>query len=118
MSKWYWLDEDKRPWPVLADFDTKEGLGEFKNYNDWLYDPENKRVSRTQVDEYDISTVFLGFDHSFNGDTPILWETMIFDDKGDVYMRRYMSHEDALNGHNKIVELMGNEFTERQLLDG
>lgn len=117
MSDWYWLDEDKRPWPVMAEIASDE----FRNYNEWLYDPVNKNVGNNTVDGYVISTVFLGLDHSYNGDTPVLWETMVFPSKtdfGEQYCRRYMSHADALNGHNKVVRLMSNEFTRRELIDG
>lgn len=58
---------------------------------------------------YQVSTVFLGVDHSFSGDnSPILFETMVF--IFDKYHRkgkwesieclRYATKEEAIEGHN------------------
>ena len=37
------------------------------------------RVAFDTVLDWDISTVFLYFDHGYDTDRPILWETMLFD---------------------------------------
>ena len=37
-----------------------------------------RRVGRTQVGEFRVSTVFLGLDHGWVSPVPILWETMVF----------------------------------------
>lgn len=55
-----------------------------------------------------VSTVFLGI--AMNGynkiDPPLLWETMIFGGEHDLYQERYTSHEDALVGHQRAVDLV------------
>jgi hypothetical protein len=38
----------------------------------------NRRVARTEVGPYLVSTVFLGLDHGWHSDIPVLWETMVF----------------------------------------
>jgi hypothetical protein len=60
-----------------------------------------------------VSTVFLSKDHNFSGEgLPILWETMIFDEGskhrnklGD-YCERYTSKQDALEGHERAINLV------------
>lgn len=55
--------------------------------------------------EVEVSTVFLGLDHSFGGKTPILFETMIFGGKHNEYCDRYSTWEEAEEGHKRAVEL-------------
>ncbi len=43
---------------------------------------EARIVGRTTVGPYEVSTVFLGLDHSFGSGPPVLWETMVFDADG------------------------------------
>jgi hypothetical protein len=64
---------------------------------------------RTQLKTYFdggvVSTVWLmGIDHSFGGDKPILFETMIFGGEHDDEMERYHSYEEAVEGHARWVE--------------
>jgi hypothetical protein len=51
-----------------------------------------------------VSTVFLGLNHSFGSGPPVLWETMVFNDYGDIACERYTSREDALAGHQRAIE--------------
>jgi hypothetical protein len=37
-----------------------------------------RHVALTKMGEFEVSTVFLGIDHSFRKEAPILFETMIF----------------------------------------
>jgi hypothetical protein len=69
-------------------------------------------IKRTRVSNKFVSTIFLGFDHRFSlgyndddGD-PILFETMAFPDR--VYVR-YHTYDEAVNGHDKIVEKIRSE---------
>lgn len=69
----YILDENRRV--VLATLEE---------WVDWFEAEAHKgkqtmRIVRQEtVGEYFISTVFLGLDHNYFGDVPILWETMVF----------------------------------------
>lgn len=67
------------------------------------------RGARTQVGEYNVSTVHLVIDHnhSLQG-PPILFETMVFkgDSATDLFMERYATEEAALVGHANIVGMI------------
>lgn len=75
----------------------------------WMQDAE-RTVALTHFGDgsIDVSTVFLGLDHSFGRAAPVLWETMVFVKEGVTiegiagYMDRYTSREDALQGHAAI----------------
>lgn len=113
---YYFLDEDGNPQPTPSIWEMS--LEESGNYWTWL--EANKRVKETTLGDFWISTVFLGIDHSFmDNESPVLWETMITKNGEFLdYQRRYVSQADAEYGHDKIVELLGNEFTKGQILDG
>jgi hypothetical protein len=52
-----------------------------------------------------VSTVFLGIDHNHqNTGKPILFETMVFLYGHEIAMQRYVTHEDALYGHQAMVD--------------
>ena len=55
-----------------------------------------------------ISTVFLGLDHAFGGDEPVLWETMVFNDEAEDFMdldqwRCGITPAEAKDFHDSIV---------------
>lgn len=52
-----------------------------------------------------VSTVFLALDHSFGGDKPVLYETMIFGGEYDQHQRRYHTEEEARAGHMEALRL-------------
>ncbi len=93
----YWtLDPDGKT-PVETDRDT---------WAAWFEQTDKRIVYQTMVDEYQVSTVFLGMDHSFGGGgPPVLWETMIFgpDDTYEDFQQRYVSYDDAVAGHTQAV---------------
>lgn len=65
-----------------------------------------RRVAKDQVGKQEISTVFLGLDHSFGmsrNAVPILYETMVFGGKNDQYQERYHTREEAIKGHKRIL---------------
>ena len=65
---------------------------------------EDRRVAETLLsDEVWISTVFLCLDHSYNGDLPLVFETMVFFKGSDAGMWRYSTWEQALRGHWSVV---------------
>jgi hypothetical protein len=67
---------------------------------------ENRHVAVTFVGVLQISTVFLGLDHSFReSGPPILFETMIFGDDEDDYQRRCATWEEAEAMHARAVEI-------------
>jgi len=101
---WYILDENNKPVskPTLE-------------VSDWLEENQEKRVvKQDHVGDVFISTVFLGLDHSWPRDNniPLLWETMIFGGEHDQYMDRYTSYEDAVEGHQKALNLVNKSSDE------
>lgn len=87
-------------------------------WGEFFADSDKRRVARTEIAAgIYVSTVFLGLDHSFSEEgPPILFETMVFNDYGDVdgpYMfGRYATWDEAEKGHEKAVEAL------QALLDG
>jgi hypothetical protein len=95
----YLLDENKQPYKV----GIEKAIELYSN-------PDMKIVQQdTLPNGKFVSTVFLGFDHSWDvgPHEPVLFETMVFPDnesKSDEYMERYTSYEDAIAGHKKALE--------------
>lgn len=105
--KSYLLDENKNPYVVSFD--------EFRK--GWADDM--KRVAIDYIDNIKISTVFLGWDHSFMDEsTPILFETMIFGGEHDEFQRRYKTYNEALQGHTEAVEMVKQSFTPKTTDNG
>jgi hypothetical protein len=69
-----------------------------------------RQLAHTQIDKsVDVSTVFLGIDHGYRPDEPILWETMIFGGEHDGWCARYRSKEQAHAGHAAVVAWLKGE---------
>lgn len=64
-----------------------------------------RRVAISQVGDWQVSTVFLVFNHNWGSGPPVLWETMVFGpEPWSEWQARYTSRADAEAGHNAIVE--------------
>ena len=96
---WYILDKENKP--VRS---TIVDCGKWLEEN-----PERKAVKQDRIGDIFISTVFLGIDHAWDSDIPVLWETMIFGGEHDQYQDRYTSVEDALEGHKTALTLITKE---------
>jgi hypothetical protein len=105
---WYILTTDNEPVAVSI---TKAAQ--------WMEDnPKRKQIGFDILQDKDdnnisVSTVFLGLDHSWNNKGLILWETMIFGGINDQYQERYSSYEDALEGHQRAIDLIKQENGEK-----
>lgn len=66
----------------------------------------NRSLSKTEIPDGFVSTVFLGLDHSWGDSPPLLWETMVFikGNSQDDYTERYSTKEEALAGHERICK--------------
>lgn len=106
--RWYALVDHE----VIGPFETMdrwyiEHGGPDWRHREWErtgHDPWG--VERTDLgDGREVSTVFLGLDHSFNWDNPnqlpIVFETMIFPDAD--LAGRYAWWDDAVTGHWQVV---------------
>lgn len=66
-----------------------------------------KRVAKDALPGgYKVSTVLLGLDHSFQGEPPIIFESMVFgpDGGGDLDCDRYSTKAQAIVGHVNMVK--------------
>lgn len=106
--KSYLLDENNVPYEVTLE-DYAKGIT-----------PDIKRVALDYVnDSIKISTVFLGWDHSFMEESaPILFETMIFGGEFDDFQRRYTTYNEALQGHTEAVEMVKQSLTPKTTDNG
>jgi hypothetical protein len=71
------------------------------------FETADRVVKKTRINDAEVSTVFLGLDHSFGmGGPPLLFETMIFGGKSDGEQWRYSTWEEAEKGHDEVVALV------------
>lgn len=72
----------------------------------WFESAPERRIKRDTIKRdgvtYAVSTVFLGLDHGFDSEHPLLFETMVFagSDHADLYCDRYETMEQARAGHD------------------
>lgn len=95
MNDKYILDADGKT-PIPCDLAT------------WARSLESRSRSlkrETVVEGVEVSTVFLGLDHSFGQGPPLLWETMIFGGPHNQYQDRYSTYDEAMAGHEKAKAL-------------
>jgi len=99
---YYILNENNEPVPEK----------DFRKWSAWFHNIDNRRVARDKIKheafgvEIEISTVFLGLDHSYSrtGD-PVLFETIIFNGEENVSMDRYCTWKEAEKGHQEMVSI-------------
>jgi hypothetical protein len=68
------------------------------------FETAERHVAKDVIGGTEISTVFLGLDHSFNfTGPPVLFETLVIGGELDGEMDRYTSWSEAEIGHRKMV---------------
>ncbi len=99
MSSHYFLNEDHTYSPC----DLMTWANQFEKGN---------KVADDIIDGKHVSTIWLGLDHNFLAKgPPLVFETMVFDEPEsghDIYMDRYTTWQQALEGHNKAIEWVKN----------
>ena len=83
----------------------------------------DRHVADERIGGCRISTIFLGFDHSFSpNEPPLLFETMVFDGLLNGEMDRYTTWEQAEKGHAamvmRVVETGGKDERNRDGFNG
>lgn len=79
---------------------------DFMKWAKW-FETADRHVKKTELpDGVKISTVFLGMDHGFMSDVPILFETMVFGGEHDQYQERYSTWDEAEAGHQRAIDLI------------
>ena len=86
---------------------------DFRKYAEWMarekqieqdgHQAGQCRVGWTEVGESEVSTVFLGLDHSFGNGSPVLFETMVFGGPMDGDCEQYCTWDEAEEGHRLMV---------------
>ena len=70
----------------------------------WFNNPDVRRVAFEAIGDAEVSTVFLGLDHSYgNSNRPILFETMVFGSDLNGEMDRCSTWDEAVAMHNAMV---------------
>ena len=94
MSNKYILDSNRDPIPASL-----------SEWADWFENADDERiVAKTTIGNSDVSTVFLGLDHSFGSGPPLIYETLVFGGKLADEMNRYTTREQAEQGHREMCE--------------
>ena len=88
----YYLNEDK----TYRQCDATEWGNQFEQMD--------RHVGNDFIEGYHVSTVWLGLDHSYFSGPPLLFETMVFKDLEDIYMDRYTTWDEAVEGHKKAIQ--------------
>ena len=96
---YYILDADGQPAPIDDCIAWAEWVG--ANHDRSVV--EQTTMAGPDGSIIQVSTVFLGLDHSHGGPLPLLYETMIFGGQHDQMMWRYSTPEQATAGHADIV---------------
>lgn len=98
--QWYILDKKKNVIPT----DRETGATFFEDF-------ENRRVAYTEGEEYRVSTVFLGFNHSYDDNACIVFETMVFPSMknkpfcfDEIEMIRCSTYQEALDTHSQMYD--------------
>jgi hypothetical protein len=116
--KYYILNPDR----TIRAIDTTNPDGSLnedalREWGRW-FETADRRVAWTQFDDgSELSTVFLGIDHNFFGDPPILFESMLFsatkDDAfgTDMQQDRYATWTEAMEGHERMARERGHIVT-------
>jgi hypothetical protein len=94
--QWYVLDENNNP--VLENNPTVASVWLDKNLERCIVAQDNVDV------DVMLSTVFLGLNHSFIPNKVLIYESLWFGGPFDGEMKRYSNKEDALSGHEKMLQ--------------
>ena len=81
-------------------------------FGPWFEKINNRIVEKADLADCEVSTVFLGIDHSFKSTKKLWFETMIFGGPRDGEQYRYETYAEAIEGHNKILEELNKPKTE------
>ena len=77
-------------------------------FGKWV-ETADRIVSKTQVADIEVSTVFLGIDHQFYNGPPLLFETMVFGGDLDQTCRRCSTWDEAVEQHETILSEVLNQ---------
>lgn len=89
--------------------------GNVRDWYTWMA-VGRRQVARTRISaDVIVSTVFLGVDHNWTGKGgPVLFETMVFGGKMDMYQARARSWKDAVRCH-QVAFLLARGFVRAEV---
>jgi len=103
MSKFYYRDGS-----LAVDMSLPNCKEKMSTLEEKLSDPKYKVVKQDVLKNgLYVSTVWVGIDYSLVGGEPLIFETMVFPNKGDwldLDMERYSTEKEALAGHREMVK--------------
>ena len=73
----------------------------------------DRAIVVTRYNNVTVSTVFLGIDHAWMSEQPILFETMVFGGKYDHFQDRYYTWDEAVKGHKAACKMVRGNFMSR-----
>jgi hypothetical protein len=95
---------------ILVDGEPKP-CEDIKEWAEWFETAGFARVvKQTEIGDVEVSTVFLGLDHSFGQGAPILYETLVFGGRLDDEQVRYATRKEAEAGHEEMVGRMRKRY--------
>ena len=87
------------------------------NQSDWeeWFMTTDRTVAKTQLsNDTEVSTVFLGSNHSLGDRVPLLFETLVFGGQFDGLKEHYPTWQDAEEGHQKWVKEIEKQCHEKK----
>ena len=91
-------------------FDKQGQAIDMKAWARLMEGAEYKRVALTKLPNgTDVSTVWLGLNHSYGEGRPLIFETMTFGDEETQEQQRYSTEAEALAGHEAMVARLTKE---------
>ena len=85
-------------------------------WRQWIGNPNHRNVKQYKKHGLHVSTIFLGLDrNSSNMGPPILFETMLFDDKSGVEKGqwRFATWDKAVAHHDKLIKSIEEKLHEK-----
>ena len=80
-------------------------------WGEWMQ-THDRTIASDRVGDTRVSTVFIGINRSIDGSAPKLFETMVFGGPLEYQCDRYATLEDALKGHEAMLERVKNHASE------
>lgn len=96
---------------MLNYYDRQGNPISMEDWSELLNDDKYQRVVKDTIGDVEVSTVWLGLNHAYDGNSIHIFETMIFGHDTE-FCHRYATEEEAIRGHLKCVVALseGREF--------
>jgi hypothetical protein len=92
----------------IGAFDKNGRVMTIQEWGEKMRDIAYRRIDFDEVEHLEVSTVWLGLDHSTGSGPPVIFETRVFGDGEPCVQRRYVTLAEAKSGHVEIVRDLRN----------